>query len=269
MRYIGREPTNIMGISLLHKCNFNCEHCGYIYVGDTDDHVIKPGYKLSWDQIQTVISDCSGIEDSYWNMNYTGGEPTLWEDKNKSFIDILIATGLAGQAPSYNTNGSYFDDYSKCREFFFKYMESTDAPLLTFLSMDKFHNNYDGEKGRARSLDNLVRVMNEIPEDKKEQFQTHVIIIVTNDPDSSLPEEMKTFYGASGITFGDFPMMRVGKAKNLAGQFPEMIDYYPPRQNESGGPRVLVLVGDDYYMGSSKTGKLGHLKDLYVSPIAD
>jgi hypothetical protein len=36
-------------------------------------------------------------------------------------------------------------------------------------------------------------------------------------------------------------------------------------KNDSGGPHVLVLVGDDYYVGNSKTGKLGRMADLYPS----
>ena len=40
-----------MGVALLHKCNFNCDHCGYIYLGDTEDHIIKPGYRVTWDQL--------------------------------------------------------------------------------------------------------------------------------------------------------------------------------------------------------------------------
>ncbi|MBN1905548.1 MAG: radical SAM protein [Deltaproteobacteria bacterium] len=264
MEYIGRKPTNIMGVSLLHKCNFNCEHCGYIYVGEAEDHIIKPGYKLSWSQLINALDDCKSIPGSYWNMNYTGGEPTLWEDQGKTLVDVLIQTALAGQSPSYNTNGSWFDDYSRTYDFFFRYMEATTVPLMTFISMDKFHKNYDGLTGRAKSLDNIVKVMDEIPEEWKSQFRTHVIIIITKEPDSTLSAEMKAHYGASGITFGDFPLMRIGKAKKLVDQVPEMIEYFPPNQNESGGPRVLVLVGDDYYIGSERKGRLGRLKDLYT-----
>ncbi len=261
-----RKPTNIMGVSLLHKCNFNCDHCGYIYVGNAEDHIIKPGYKLTWDQVKTAIDDSCRIDGSYWNFNYTGGEPTLWEDEDKTLVDILIETALAGQSPSYNTNGSYFDDYAKCRELFFTYMDATDEPLGTFISMDNFHNNYDKEKGRAKSLDNLVRVMEEIPEEKRSQFRNHVVIIVTNDVNSSLPDEMKAHYGASGIIFSDFPLMPIGKAKELTDQIPEVDEYFPHmKNNDSRGPHVLVLVGDDYYVGNSRTGKLGRLADLYSS----
>lgn len=265
MEYIGRKPTNIMGVSLLHKCNFNCEHCGYIYVGEAEDHIIKPGYKLIWDQVKTIFEDARAIPDSYWNMNYTGGEPTLWEDQGKYFVDVLIETAYAGQSPSYNTNGSWFDDYSRTHDFFFRYMEATTEPLMTFISMDKFHKNYDELTGRAKSLDNIVRVMDEIPEERKSQFRTHVIIVITKDPNSTLPAEMKAHYSSYGITFGDFPLMRIGKAKNLSDQVPEMIDYFPPNQNESGGPRVLVLVGEDYYIASERKGKLGRLRDLYTA----
>jgi MoaA/NifB/PqqE/SkfB family radical SAM enzyme len=147
-----RTPTHIMGVSLLHKCNFSCEHCGYIYIADAEDHVIRPGYRLTWDQVMTAIQDCASLENSYWNVNYTGGEPTLWKEDGKDFMDILIATAKGGTLPTFNTNGSYFENYDKCYEFFHKYLESTDVPLKTFISMDKFHKNYDQGKAARRVL---------------------------------------------------------------------------------------------------------------------
>jgi MoaA/NifB/PqqE/SkfB family radical SAM enzyme len=256
-------PTHIMGVSLLHKCNFNCEHCGYIYIGDAEDHIIRPGYRLTWDQVMTAIKDCTGLRNSYWNMNYTGGEPTLWEEDGKDLVDILIATANSGILASYNTNGSYFDDYEKCYEFFRKYTDNTDAPLHTFISMDKFHKNYDQEKGRAKSLDNIAKVLDAFPDDKRKLFPVRVIIIVTKDPNSSLPEEMKRHYDSMGISFGDFPMMKIGKAKNLKNQLPEFPGFKRMPQKEGEGPRVLVLVGNDYYRGNKKIGKLGRMLDLY------
>ena len=90
------QPENIMGISLLHKCNFNCDHCGYIYVGDADDHIIKPGYKLTWAQVMTAISDCLSFKGLLWNINFTGGEPTLWEENGHRFLDMLLEVDKAG-----------------------------------------------------------------------------------------------------------------------------------------------------------------------------
>lgn len=252
-----------MGISLLYKCNFTCEHCGYIYVGDAEDHIIRPGYRLTWDQITTAISDCGSLPNSYWNVNYTGGEPTLWKENGKDLVDILIASAKGGTLPTYNTNGSYFDDYPKCREFFLRYLENADTPLKTFISMDKFHKNYDPKTGRAKSLDNILEAFSTFPEDQKRLLSVHVVIIVTRDPDSSLPEEMKQHYGSMGITFGDFPMLNIGKAKNLQDQLPEFSGFPPFPAKPGGGPSGLVLVGKDYYSGNKIIGKLGRMLDLY------
>ncbi|MEJ2109564.1 MAG: radical SAM protein [Acidobacteriota bacterium] len=256
-------PTNIMGVSLLHKCNFNCEHCGYIYIGDTEDHIIQPGYRLTWDQVMTVIRDCSSLEDSYWNMNFTGGEPTLWTQDGKDLVDILIATANAGILPTYNTNGSYFYDYEKTCDFFRRYLDGCDTHLKTFISMDRFHKNFDPETARAKILDNITRAYETFPKNRRNILSTHVVIIVTRDPDSSLPDEMKEHYGAQGVTFGDFPMLDIGKAKDLKDQLPEFSGYPPMPVKDGNGPPVVVLVGNDYYVQYKKTGKLGRLLDLY------
>jgi MoaA/NifB/PqqE/SkfB family radical SAM enzyme len=258
-----RMPTHIMGVSLLHKCNFSCEHCGYIYVGDAEDHIIRPGYRLTWDQVVAAIRDCASLQNSYWNVNYTGGEPTLWKEDGRDLVDILIASAKGGVLPTYNTNGSYFDDYGRCREFFHRYLDNADTPLKTFISMDKFHNNYDMEAGRAKSLDNVAKAVETFPEKQRRLLPVHVIIIITKDPNSSLPEEMKQHYGSMGITFGDFPMLNVGKAKNLQDQLPEFSGFPPMPLKEGDGPPGLVLVGEDYYSGNNKIGKLGHMLDLY------
>ncbi len=284
-------PSHIMGVSLLYKCNFNCAHCGYIYIGDAEDHIIKPGYRLTWEQIKTAINDCVNIKGSQWNLNYTGGEPTLWEEGDRDFMDVLLETAKAGIAPSYNTNGSYFNDYDKTVKFFHRYIENSSSPLDTFISMDNFHNNYDREKGRAKSLDNIVKMLETIPADKKDLLRFHVIIIVTKDPNSSLPKEMKEYYGQFGISFGESPLQNIGKAKELKDELPSPEDIMnifkkqfgdklplPPPGTEKGpgglpprfpmpdmsqGPRVVVLVGDDYYIGNKPRGRLGHMADLY------
>lgn len=256
-------PTHVMGVSLLHKCNFSCEHCGYIYIGDAEDHVIRPGYRLTWTQVTTAIRDCASLKNSYWNMNYTGGEPTLWEEDGKDLVDVLIATARSNALPTFNTNGSYFCDYGACLEFFRRYLDHSDAPLKTFISMDKFHKNYDQEAGRARSLDVLLNVFEKLPQAKRNLLSVHVVVIVTRDPGSSLPEEMKKHYGAMGVTFGDFPMLNIGKAKRLSDQIPEPFDFGPMMQKKGKGPPGMVLVGDDYWLGNQKIGKLGHILDLY------
>ena len=135
-------------------------------------------------------------------------------------------------------------------------------PLMTFISIDKFHNNYDREKGRAVSLDNIKKVLDEMPPDKRAMHRIHIITIVSKDPHSFLPEEMKEYYGASGITQGDFPLQPMGRAKELADEIPEPVDFFkngpPPRD-------VGTLVGEYYRRGDRDVAKLGHLKELLAA----
>ncbi len=265
-------PTTILGVTLLHKCNFNCPHCGYLYVGDSDDHIIKPGYRLTWEQIQTLLSDCISIENEIFAFVINGGEPTLWEEGDLRLIDVLLATAEAGIHPSFNTNGSYFVDYNQCYDFFQKYADNAKIPLMTAVSMDKFHDNYDHEKGRADSLDNIVKVLDEMPADKRAMHRVHVITIVTKDPDSTLPAEMKKYYGVKGITFGDFPLMPIGRAKNLVDEIPDPVEFFknapPPPKKGAGGPPIATLIGEYYSRHNENIAKLGHLKDLFPDAAA-
>lgn len=256
-----------MGVALLHKCNFNCDHCGYLWMGDTDDHIIKPGYRVTWDQLNTMIDDCKSIEGALWSVLFTGGEPTLWEEGDLKFIDALLACEKAGIRPRFNTNGSYFDDYEQCRDFFNTYADNAKLMLVPFISVDNFHNNYDRETGRAKCLDNVVRVLEEMSPERRALFMIRVVIVVTNDPNSSLPEEMKEYYTSKGIHLGDSPMMPVGKAKNLTDKLPDLESLRrsrPPRDGKR--PRRpwkgAVLVGDSYMHSGKPVAKLGHLVDL-------
>lgn len=259
------NPTHVLGVTLLHKCNFNCSHCGYLYAADSDDHEIKPGYRLSWEQIKTLLVDCGSVKEATWSFVMNGGEPTLWEEGAKKFIDVLLATQQAGIFPTYNTNGSYFIELDQTRAFFNQYADSADLPLMTAVSMDKFHDNYDRARGRADSLDNITRVLAEMTEDKRAKHRVHVITIVSKDPNSRLPEEMKAYYGEKGITFGDFPLLPVGKAKLLEDELPDPKDVFgnnPPSRDKSKFP-IATLIGNSYMKGSQEFAKLGYLKDAF------
>lgn len=259
-------PTRTLGVTILHKCNFNCAHCGYLYVHDNDDHDIKPGYRMTWDQIQRLIADCNSIENEKFSFVINGGEPTLWEEGDLKFIDVLLAVAGGNINPTYNTNGSYFVDYARCHDFLHRYAEESKTLLMTFVSIDKFHDNYDREKGRAESLDNIVKVLDEMPADKRDMHRVHVVTIVSKDPDSFLPKEMKEYYGARGVTFGDFPLQPIGRAKNLMDEMPDSEEFFkkmprPPRQDKGGYP-IGTLIGENYVHLGKRVARLGNLKEL-------
>jgi hypothetical protein len=186
-------------------------------------------------------------------------------------MDVLLVVAEGGISPSYNTNGSYFVDYDQCYEFFRRYSEEAKIQLKTFVSMDKFHDNYDREKGRADSLDNIVKALAGMPEDKREMHRIHVVTIISTDPNSYLPVEMKEYYGARGVTFGDFPMQPIGRAKDLMDEMPDSQEFFrnmPPPPKNAGGPPIGSLIGEDYTRHGKKVAKLGNLKDLLARAAA-
>ena len=137
--------------------------------------------------------------------------------------------------------------------------------------MDNFHDNYDRETGRAKCLDNVVRVLEEMSPERRALFKINVVIVVTKDPNSSLPKEMKEYYGAKGIHFGDSPMMPIGKAKELKDLLPDPKDYMPPPPKDGEAPRrpwkSAMLVGDNYVRWNKPVGKLGHLIDFFPETV--
>ena len=176
----------------------------------------------------------------------------------------MLETQKAGVRPAYNTNGSYFLDYAQCYDFFDKYADNAKMPLMTAVSIDNFHDNYDRERGRAESLDNIIKTLDEMPDEKKAMHKVHVITIVTNDPASALPAEMKTYYEARGITFGDFPLQPIGRAKNLMDQIPEPPESMKGEPNKAFEMTFANVIGDYYTRHGKNVAKLGNLKDLVV-----
>jgi MoaA/NifB/PqqE/SkfB family radical SAM enzyme len=259
-------PIKTLGVTLLYKCNFHCPHCGYLYVDESEDHGLKPGYRMTWDQIQRVIADCNSVENKRFSFVLNGGEPTLWEEGELKFIDVLLAVAGGNIYPTYNTNGSYFVDYAQCHDFFHRYVEESEISLMTFISMDKFHDNYDRKRGRAESLDNVVKVLDAMPVDKRDMHRVHVVSIVSKDPNSFLPAEMKEYYGAKGVTFGDFPLQPIGRAKSLMDEMPDSEEFFrnmpPPPKNDKLSYPIGTLLGENYLHKGKKVATLGNLKDL-------
>ena len=259
-------PTKILGVTLLHKCNFNCPHCGYLYADDSEDHPLKPGYRMTWDQIHRLIADCNSVENEIFSFVINGGEPTLWEEGELRFIDVLFAAAASNIYPSFNTNGSYFVDYARCHEFLHRYSEESNIRLMTFISIDKFHNNYDRKKGRAESLDNFLKVLDDMPPEKKEKHGVHVVTVVSKAPDSFLPAEMKEYYGARGVTFGEFPMQPIGRAKALMDEMPDSKEFFrnissSPQKNKFSYP-IGTLIGEYYHHKGKRVARLGNIGAL-------
>ncbi len=266
---------SLMMVFLLEECNFSCNHCV------VEDEPMPIGYKLSFEQFKLCLADCKTLETIDW-VHFSGGEPTLWTDGKLDLADLLIEISKSGFDPGFTTNGSYFIDYTRCYDLVQKYFNNADKPLRISISIDTFHQNFDIQKGRARSLDNIIKSRLALSSEKKKLLNINVITTISKEPESLLPNMMIDYYQSQGLAFFFLPLKAVGKAKLLSHLCPnlesykqeELGAYYPYHQKstkEEDETSNIVLIGNDYYWpqpriknGSigydfKKIGRLGHL----------
>jgi molybdenum cofactor biosynthesis enzyme MoaA len=268
------DDKSLMMIFLLQECNFACAHCV------REDEPMDPDYRLSFGQLRLCLSDCRSLKSIRW-VHFSGGEPTLWTEKNRNLVDLLLEIAKAGFTPGFTTNGSFFVDYSRCHDFFARYVEGSTMPLRLYLSIDTFHHNFDLEEGRAQSLDNVIKCRQELPRARAELLNITVMPVVSKDFKSLLPDEMIEHYQSLGITFSFIPLIPRGKAKSLGDLCPDLSSNNPEdlgafqrfhrkysrkkRDETRNRHRAanMILIGDDYYFDYPwrKVAKLGHLPD--------
>jgi molybdenum cofactor biosynthesis enzyme MoaA len=280
------EDRSLMMILLLEECNFACAHCA------REDEPMDPGYKLSFRQLRLCLSDCRSLESLRW-VHFSGGEPTLWKERNRGLVDLLLEIAKAGFTPGFTTNGSCFVDYGKCYDFFAKYVDGSNMPLRVYFSIDTFHRNFNVKKGRSRCLDNVMKCKQELPRAKADLLKIAVMAVISKDLNSLLPEEMIRYYESLGIAFGFGPLLPMGKAKSfshlcpdLSSSNPEDLGAYQPFYRKKNRKKrgetknrhradFINLIGNDYYFTDPwrNVAQLEHLPDTiiraYSNPVGD
>ncbi|WP_455393239.1 radical SAM protein [[Eubacterium] cellulosolvens] len=253
-----------MMIFLLEECNLSCEHCL------REDEPMTAGYKLTYGQLKLCLLDCQKLQAIEW-VHFSGGEPTLWTDGERDLTDLLIEISKAGFEPGFTSNGCYFNDYNKGNDFLQKFFNGAKKPLRLYLSIDTFHHNFEIEKGRAKSLDNILKWKMEVPAEIGKLLSINVLSTISKDTKSLLPTEMVENYQSLGITFNFIPMKARGKAKSFSHLCPntdsddpkEMGAYYRFHQKKKGQDvkSNIVLIGNDYYLPEPwrKIAQLGHM----------
>ncbi|MHA2038988.1 MAG: radical SAM protein, partial [Promethearchaeota archaeon] len=270
-------------VFLLEECNFSCNHCV------REDEPMSIGYKLTFEQLKKCLSDCQSLKTVEW-VHFSGGEPTLWKEEKLDLGDLLIEISKAGFEPGFTTNGSYFNDYTKCNELFQRYFTNSNKPLRLSISIDTFHQNFNVQKERSKSLDNVIKYKSTVPPEKENFLNINIITTISKDQKSLLPKEMINYYQSLGLTFFFLPLKAVGKAKSLKHLCPNLesekqeelgafYQFHQKKNKEEVETSNIVLIGDDYYWpqpmlknGSigyefKKIGHVGHLSseiiDLY------
>jgi MoaA/NifB/PqqE/SkfB family radical SAM enzyme len=96
---LGFEPPLFMTISPEEKCNLNCPGC---YA----DSNWKTANQLDWDTFDRILTEKRELWGSYFTV-ISGGEPFLWKDKGKTFMDMIKKHDK--QFFMAYTNGTYID----------------------------------------------------------------------------------------------------------------------------------------------------------------
>jgi MoaA/NifB/PqqE/SkfB family radical SAM enzyme len=269
---------SLMMIILLEKCNFNCVHCLREY------EPMEVGYQLSYKQFQLCLSDCRELKGISW-VHFTGGEPTLWKEKDRNLVDLLLEISKAGFTPGLTSNGSFFVNYGRTRDFFARYFDGSSMPLRIYLSIDTFHKNFDPIKEKAKSLDNILRLKKRLPRAQADRLGINVMAVISKDSNSLLPEKMIRDYESRGVSFGFLPLLSLGRADSFKHLCPDLNSDNPEdlgayrhffrekdrmRTEESGDRNradFINLIGSDYYFTNPwrKVGRLGNLPDSIIN----
>ena len=262
-----RSPLNKrLLVVLLSACNYDCPHC------INSDEPLFPGYKLSYGQITQCLNDAM----SFCNLNkisFSGGEPTLWQDGNIQFVDLLIEVSRLGIPTGFTTNGSGFVEYDKCVGFFDTYLYGSKKRLDVKISIDTFHNNFNSESLRASCLDNVIRYKKECAGNCGDLLNIEVYVTVSNDRSTFLPETMVDYYKDQSIDFRFRPLIKKGRARELQHVRFDSKNVEAANSRDtnisSGVPHrrhyYFILVGNTYYFDNHSwlpAGKLGSLNEL-------
>jgi len=283
---------SFMMVFLLEECNFACRHCV------REDGPMDIGYRLPFRKLQSCLADCRTLG-SIRRVHFSGGETTLWREGGLDLVDLLIEIATAGFIPGFISNGSSFQECEQCYDFFRRYVEASSVPLRFYLSIDTFHENLDPEKGRARSLDNVLHCKRELPHKTGDLLgEPQVVAIVSTDDTSLLPPQMVAHYQSQGVHFAFGPLRYSGKARSLRDLCPDLdskdpdalgaYQRYAPKDRRTPSEhdaertiaKFLVLIGDDYYVHIGvndgrgqghwqKVAKLGQLPDAIVRAYAE
>lgn len=274
---IAIADRSFMMIFLLEACNFDCPHCV------REDEPMDRGYRLSFRQLQSCLADCRALG-TVERVHFSGGETTLWREGGLDLVDLLIEIAGSGFTPGFVSNGSTFCQYERCLDFFGRYVAVSKVPLRFYLSIDTFHENFEPETGRAPCLDNVLRCKRELPAEKSDLLgDPEVMVAVSKDRASLLPDEMVAHYESQGVRFGFNPLRSIGKARSMRDLCPDLdsgdpddLGAYrryapaerrktPRRESQRLRADFPILIGDDYYV---HIGSRGDLRDHQWQKIA-
>ncbi len=137
-------------LQLTDACNKRCRACLRV-----------PGEKTNSRRFETIkqyIGDIERLTNNY-KVDFqfvTGGEPTLWKEKENDVGDIIILLSGTGNVKNITmpTNGKRFEKMSYIEDLFQKISNGVDQAIIVGISIADYQDNFIN--GRCKPLENLL-----------------------------------------------------------------------------------------------------------------
>jgi MoaA/NifB/PqqE/SkfB family radical SAM enzyme len=165
----------------------------------------------SFTELESCLNELVGAGQS--SVSYTGGEPSLWRDGERTFTDLLVTSSRLGLSVMFVTNGHPFRDYDSARALLDRYFELTHAPLHVVVSVDRWHDDTWVE-GRSRALESLSRWLRANADTNV--FEVEVASLWCLDDSCNIPLEEFARYTEAGVRISYVPLSPIGRAHSLS-----------------------------------------------------
>ncbi|MDD4706332.1 MAG: 4Fe-4S cluster-binding domain-containing protein [Bacilli bacterium] len=194
----------ILIYELTSLCNSRCEDCLRTGMNQND-------YSLTYKEVLTSFNEVLLFSKNFpsFELKLSGGEPTIWKDRNenKDIIDIIKFCHESKINYSLISNGKIFGIQKLCDSFFNKLKENKIDKLTIYVTIDNYHKNYNN------NLDNVI--LDNLLSHKEFELNLYVQSTLTKKSEDNLAFTFIEKYSKLGVKFIMNPLLPWGKGKNL------------------------------------------------------
>lgn len=202
------NEKQILIFELTSLCNSHCEDC--LRAG-----MNKENYVLSYDDIIKSLNEIKLFSKNFntFEIKLSGGEPTIWRDKEKNINDIINECSKMNFNFALVSNGKIFAKDEKCEKFFERLTNDDINYIKIYITIDSFHMNYE-KYNSNKILDNLFKYSGKI------NLDLYVQSTVTRNKSDNLPIEFIEYYSKKGVKFIMNPLLPWGRGEKLESSVP-------------------------------------------------
>lgn len=137
VRFLNKKKPLQTVLFINNECNLRCKHCCI----DKDSQKIKKSYEQIKEELEYSYKLGSRFVD------FEGGEPTLWKEKDNNINDlILLAKKIGFFSTTVTTNAQ--NDFSWL---------NTDSIWVSIDGFEKYHDSIRGENSFKKAIENIEK----------------------------------------------------------------------------------------------------------------